>query len=154
MNDASHAIALFQKLFGKQTMFDNKAVAFGPAINDLPGDATISASYSLPGCPDVLLCGHDGRLFDIFEITMFGERGVLHFEDHGQNIIIEGITDEETYGEYKKLWHNRIRLGRANLSLSNVYKAIAENKTPESKVDYINTWWTISQIEKSAANKN
>ena len=153
-NDASHAIALFQKLFGTASIFNGKPVAFGGAIDDLPGDKTITAVYSLPRCPTVILAGNDGRFFDLFEITIYGERGTISFENHGQSIIFNGISDEDVYGSYKKMKHTRIKIGDANLSLSNVYNAILDCGYCGRLVDYVNIWHTISQIESAFTKSN
>lgn len=147
-NDASHAIALFQKLFGTTCMYNNRPMAYRRTIDDLPGDPTVLAMYGLQHC-EIGLIGHDGRLFDIFEITIYGTLGKIVFANHGQEIICTGITDEEVYGCYKKLKEGSEKIGKADLSLSNVYNTITEDGNPMASVDYLNIWHTISQIESA-----
>jgi predicted dehydrogenase len=153
-NDASHAIALFEKLFGDSSArTDLRPSVAGHAIDDIEGDKTITAAYSLPRCESIMLCGHDGRFFDLFEITLYGERGTICFEDHGQKVILNEIRDEGVYGSYKKLQHTRVNLGDADLSLTNVYNEIADDRMPLF-VNYANTWHTISQIESAYMKTN
>ena len=85
----------------------------------------------------------------MFEISFFGERGVISLENHGQTIVLDEIGDEDVYGSYKKLKRTRIKLGTADLSISNVYDAIADGKASRDFTDNINVWHTISQIENA-----
>ena len=143
-NDASHAIALFSHLFGHGA---KNILAHKKTINDLPSDPTIRAMYSLPGC-EIALIGHDGRMFDIFEITIYGTHGKIVLADHGQQIIKTGIIDEEVYGKYKKLQINSEKIVEADLSLSNVYDAILMNGDGGTIVNYLDVWRTIAHIKK------
>jgi len=142
-NDASHAIALFSKLFGYGA---KNVLAYKRTINDLSGDPTVRAIYGLPNC-EVALIGHDGRMFDVFEITIYGTHGKIVLADHGQQIIKTGITDEEVYGKYKKLQTGNENIGSADLSLSNTYNAILANCKGGDMVNYLDVWRTITLIK-------
>lgn len=149
-NDASHAIALFQKLFGDVHVLDAKPIVHSRVIDDLPGDPTLTACYSLPRCKDIMLHGHDGRNYDMFELTFFGVKGILRFTNHAEECLFYGVKPEEVYGSYNTV-AQPIKVNIAKFSMQDAYNAIALGQ--DCPVDYINVWSTMQQIKNAYFNK-
>lgn len=153
MNDASHAIALMLHLFGTISEYSNapKTIVSRSCINDKPGDPTLTAFIRVSGiCGDVVMIGHDGRDYDVFEIRLWGERGTLTFSNHGMKISLNSVKREEVYGDYNTLSSESVVVKETvTNSLLSVYENIFVDEyleTYDPCVDYVAVWHYLNSI--------
>lgn len=154
VNDASHAIALILQLFCNtisEYINAPKTIVSESCINDKSGDPTLTAFLKVSGVDgDVVLIGHDGRDYDVFEIRLWGERGTITFSNHGMKISFNAVKCEEVYGDYNTLSSESVVLKEtATNSLLSVYENIFADEyleTYDPHVDYVTVWHYLNSI--------
>jgi predicted dehydrogenase len=125
VRDGSHAMAFFSNLFGNVKDF---AFVLRNGLDDYSNsDKTYTVAMQFDDCDHVVLRAMDGRVADIFEIDLIGEKGRLQYTDHGRKITVYKHK-EETYftdAQYNSVSEFPYSMKYLALDLKQVYSNIA-----------------------------
>lgn len=136
VRDASHFFALLQ-------LWDISpgALYLQGGIDDYSSE---DLTYSAVG-NQVHMVAHDGRIADVFQIEIVGDRGRAVFEDHGKRLEIYYHQRETTFGDYQT-WASApevsVTTGLEN-GLSAVYRDLLSGVPRVTIADAVEIWKLI-----------
>ena len=139
LRDGSHALAFFCDLFGRPESIKTSYKSFSDWGSE---DLTRNIIFTFQDdSPEVIFRAMDGRIADIFEIDLIGEKGRLQYIDHGSVIRYTKHKDEMQFGTgYKSVGWKADELINVKLDLSHIYNDVVKGINQPDLALYRYAW--------------
>ncbi len=120
LHNGSHALDILNYLWGKLTL-DTTAIT----VPQLGTDRTLDLHGHFPNGSPFCLLGKPTGGYSIFEADIFCEKGSLHFQESGTQILQKTVAESRLVKGYQALYQHNILAGASDATYNAVCELVA-----------------------------